>query len=258
VSSGARRPSRVPPSFPTPAPPHNPADLDPLLETWEADRKFHRCYDISWGSRDFYAGDDAHRGRFHPFTPDGGTEPLPVLYGASDFDGAVYETVFHDVPIRGSKHLAHAQLVHRLVVARVARRDLILADLTSDGLRRLGLTRGNSSSPTHAAIRRRRRGPGPSTTTPRGSTGCCGSPVSATLAARSSCLVTGSRSANSPPPPGRFRSPSAPARGWRRSAPPPTAPASPSPAAPDTRSGPSAGRSPPPPCRGTRALCPPA
>ena len=70
-----------------------------------------------------------------------------MLYGAGDVDGALIdgalsETVFHDVPIRGSKQLAHAQLVHRLVVALVARRDLILVDLTSDGLRRLGPTRG--------------------------------------------------------------------------------------------------------------------
>jgi hypothetical protein len=70
-----------------------------------------------------------------------------VLYGAGDVDGALIdgalsETVFHEVPIRGSKQLAHAQLVHRLVVALVARRDLILVDLTSDGLRRLGPTRG--------------------------------------------------------------------------------------------------------------------
>src|SRR4051794_35031607 len=53
----------------------------------------------------------------------------------------------HDVPIRGGKHLAHAQLVHRLGVALVARRDLLLdlirVELTSDGLRRLGLTRGD-------------------------------------------------------------------------------------------------------------------
>jgi hypothetical protein len=64
-------------------------------------------------------------------------------------DGALSETVCH-VPRRADprgKHLAHAQLVHRLGVALVARRDLLLdlirVELTSDGLRRLGLTRGN-------------------------------------------------------------------------------------------------------------------
>jgi hypothetical protein len=75
-----------------------------------------------------------------------------VLDGAGDLDGALIdgalsEIMCHDVPIRGGKHLAHAQLVHRLGVALVARRDLLLdlirVELTSDGLRRLGLTRGN-------------------------------------------------------------------------------------------------------------------
>jgi hypothetical protein len=66
-----------------------------------------------------------------------------MLSGAGDVDGALRETVCHDVPIRGRKQLAHAQLVYRLVVALVARRDLLLVDLTSDGLRRLGLIRGD-------------------------------------------------------------------------------------------------------------------
>src|SRR3954453_22911605 len=47
-------------------------------------------------------------------------------------DAALSEMVFHDLPIRGSKHLAHAQLVHRLGVALIARRDLLLVGLTSD------------------------------------------------------------------------------------------------------------------------------
>src|SRR3954451_17103568 len=64
------------------------------------------------------------------------------LTDAEGLNDKLRETVFHDVPIRGSKHLAHAQLVPRLVVALVARRDLLLVGLTSDGLRRLGLTRG--------------------------------------------------------------------------------------------------------------------
>lgn len=136
----ARPPSRVPAPVAVPAP-GAPDSLDPLLTTWGAGEKFHRCFDVGWGSRQFDAGDDAHRGRFHPFTPDGGTEPLPVLYSASDVDGAVFETVFHDVPIRGVKRVPHAKLLHRLVVALVPGRDLTLVDLTIEGLRRLELTR---------------------------------------------------------------------------------------------------------------------
>jgi len=64
-----------------------------------------------------------------------------VLYGASDVDGALSETVFHDVPVRGTKRVLYRKLLHRLIVALVPDRDLTLVDLTSDGLRRLGVTR---------------------------------------------------------------------------------------------------------------------
>jgi RES domain len=141
VASPARPPSRVPAPAAVPAP-GLPEDLDPLLTTWDAGERFRRCYDLNWGARDFYAGDDSHRGRFHPFVPHGGAEPLPVLYGADNFDGAVFETVFHDVPIRGIKRVPHARLLRRAVVALIPGRTLTLVDLTSDGLRRLGLARG--------------------------------------------------------------------------------------------------------------------
>jgi hypothetical protein len=117
--------------------PGAPDSLDPLLTTWAADRTFYRSYEIGWGSRDFYAGN----GRFSPFTPDGDTDPLPVLYGANDVDGCVFETVFHDVPIRGVRSVPHAKLLHRIVVGLAPTRDLTLVDLTSDGLRRLQVAR---------------------------------------------------------------------------------------------------------------------
>jgi hypothetical protein len=123
-----------------PLPPADVASLDPLLHTWPAGQQFHRCYDIDWGAREFYAGTATRRGRFHPIAPKGAQDPLPVLYGASNVDGALSETVFHDVPVRGTKHVPYAMLLHRLVVALVPRRDLTLIDLTSPGLRRLELT----------------------------------------------------------------------------------------------------------------------
>jgi hypothetical protein len=133
-----------------------------------------------------------------------------VLYGAGDvdkapIDAALSEMVFHDLPIRGSKHLAHAQLVHRLGAALVARRDLLLVDLTSDGLRRLGLTRGELIESDSRSYPQTAAWAGPCTTTGSGSTGCCGPPVNATPAGRCSCSVTGSRSANSPSAPGQVR-----------------------------------------------------
>jgi hypothetical protein len=141
VSAAVSGAAAIPPPTPIPPPPADPADLDPLLQVWPAGQRLHRCYDVNWGARQFYAGDPAHRGRFHPFTPAGSTSPVEMLYGADDLDGALSETVFHDVPVRGAKRVPHAKLVHRLVVELTALRDLLLADLTSAGLSRLGLSR---------------------------------------------------------------------------------------------------------------------
>lgn len=132
---------RIPAPVAVPEPPAEPAALEPLTAIWRAGEPLYGCYDVAWCSRDFYAGDAAHRGRFHPFTPAGSTRALSVLYGASDEVGALSETVFHDVPVRGDKRVPHAKLVHRLVVQLAATRNMTLVDLTSDGLRRLGVSR---------------------------------------------------------------------------------------------------------------------
>jgi hypothetical protein len=140
-----RRTRKVSPPVSVPPAPTTSSDivaLDPLTTTWAAGTVFYRCYDVSWGSRDFYAGDPAHRGRFHPLIPVTESTAVPVLYGASDELGALSETVFHDVPVRGTKHVPHAKLHRRLIVPLSVTRDLTLVDLTSAGLSRLGLSRG--------------------------------------------------------------------------------------------------------------------
>lgn len=116
------------------------AALDPLVTIWPAGEPIHRCFDVAWGSRDFYPSDDQHRGRFSPLIPVvAAGRALPVLYGASDEIGALSETVFHDVPVRGVKQVSYRYLRHRLLVPLASRRDLALVDLTSHGLSRLGL-----------------------------------------------------------------------------------------------------------------------
>ncbi|GGM16271.1 RES family NAD+ phosphorylase [Nakamurella endophytica] len=127
------------PSTPTVAAPILPLDL--LPGQWPAGEVIHRVYDANWGSREFYAGTVTRRGRFHPFTPDGATDPLPVLYGASDLAGALAETVFHDVPVRGLKTVTRGQLNHKIAVELIASRDLVLADLTGPGLHRIATNR---------------------------------------------------------------------------------------------------------------------
>src|SRR4051794_38470065 len=123
----------------------------------------HRCCDVHRGSTSTGAAGTSPPGTprtpaaFSPAlrivaerrrrcsTAPGDVDAAPIDTAPIDtalIDKAPSETVFHDLPVRGRKHLAHAQLVHRLGVALIARRDLLLVDLTSDGPRRLGLTRG--------------------------------------------------------------------------------------------------------------------
>src|SRR5690606_29507675 len=63
---------------------------------------------------------------------------VPYLYGGSTLDCAIFETVFHDVPIDAPDKFVDlddfAQRGHGEVVPN---RDLRLVDLTSEGLHRL-------------------------------------------------------------------------------------------------------------------------
>lgn len=147
--SGSRSVRRLPVvTIPeAPSTPASIAALDPLLTTWRAGAPIHRCFDIAWGSRDFYPGDDQHRGRFSPLVPLGAADPLLMLYGASDEIGALSETVFHEVPVRGVKQVSHRYLRHRVLVALTGLRDVTLVDLTSHGLGRLGLSRSELIEP---------------------------------------------------------------------------------------------------------------
>ena len=125
---------------PTSIPPF-PTDADPLITDWPAAGPIVRVYDPRFSPRGFWAGNSSHAGRFHPFTPAGADAALPVLYGSDSLAGAISETVFHDVPVRGTKHVALALLASRVAVSLVPARSFRLADLTGFGLRRLGATR---------------------------------------------------------------------------------------------------------------------
>lgn len=128
---------------PTPFVPLPPVvGLDPLVAVWPAGTVVYRSYNVAWGLRSFYAGDAGHRGRFHPFNPGRRRKPLPVLYASESVAGALAESIFHDVPPRGTRVVDAGKLAHQLCVPMTARRDLILADLTGAGLARIGVTRG--------------------------------------------------------------------------------------------------------------------
>jgi hypothetical protein len=107
------------------------------VTTWPAGRGIVRVYDARHRPRAFFAGTDQRRGRFNPFTAIRGGDPLRVLYGSDQLAGAISETVFHDAPVRGTKHVPLAKLRLNMAATLTTARDLVLADLTGLGLRRI-------------------------------------------------------------------------------------------------------------------------
>jgi hypothetical protein len=75
--------------------------------------------------------------RFAPIR-DAKGQVVPYLYGGSTLDCAIFETVFHDVPVDAQdKFVDQDGFANRGHGELVASRDLKLADLTSEGLHRL-------------------------------------------------------------------------------------------------------------------------
>ena len=98
-----------------------------------------RCHDGRFGATEFNRGFGA--GRFHPFVSAKGS-PVPTIYGASDFEGALSETLFHSLPVRlALRSIRRSTLRPLLVSVIAARRPLKLAQLHGFGLGRLGLRR---------------------------------------------------------------------------------------------------------------------
>jgi len=113
--------------------------LQPLLFTWERDRAFVRCHNVRFGATEFNPG--YGKGRFHPFEDAHGTL-VPTLYAAEDLEGALSETIFHNIPVRGPEKRIGRFSLHSIVASTLARdRDLTLAQLFGLGLHGLGISR---------------------------------------------------------------------------------------------------------------------
>ena len=119
-----------------------PATVTVSTMKWSLDTIIHRVH------QDHYAGDQFNPGlngnaRFSPIKDALGA-PVPTLYGGSTFACAAMETVFHDVPFApGLKTLDKRKLagqVHSQVQVMPGA-DLVLADLRSKALRKLGVAR---------------------------------------------------------------------------------------------------------------------
>ncbi len=116
--------------------------LDPLIEFWPAGQVVHVIHDAAFEPESFNPGVDAagtlrNPTRFAPIRDNAG-DVVPYLYGGSSLDCAIFETVFHNVPIDApDKFVDLDDFANRAHGRIVPQRNLQLVNLTTDGLHRL-------------------------------------------------------------------------------------------------------------------------
>ena len=116
--------------------------LDPLFDRWPAGQVIHVIHDTAFALESFNPGvDEAGQPRkptrFAPIR-DVRDEVVPYLYGGSTLDCAIFETVFHEVPIDApDKFVDFDGFASRGHGELLPSRDLKFADFTSQGLHRL-------------------------------------------------------------------------------------------------------------------------
>lgn len=118
------------PNVPKPLP-------QPLEDTWRAGRPIIRGHNSALGATEFNTSNDSRR--FRPVTSHGAI--VPTLYGADLVEGALSESVFHDVPVRRpARRIQRKALVPMIRSTLIPQRDLRLVRLHSAGLKKLGVT----------------------------------------------------------------------------------------------------------------------
>lgn len=122
-----------------PAPPDFAA-LPPLIHTWKRGELIVRVFNHTYPPNGFNPGEAGGVvGRFH-FFPGADGRSIPVLYGSDCGDGAISETVFHDVPIEGEHRVVPEVRLDALSIIRlVPEREIRLAEMLGHGLRRYQL-----------------------------------------------------------------------------------------------------------------------
>lgn len=123
------------PHIPTP-----PRQLDLACVSLPAESLLHRIHDIQHTASQFNPG---HQGnaRFSPIRSLS-DNLVPTLYAGNSQACALMETVFHDVPhAPGFKNLDHARLRGLRHSILQLQHPLLLADLRSVALRKLGISR---------------------------------------------------------------------------------------------------------------------
>ncbi len=85
--------------------PGPPVDFDLKLTGSASGTRLYRVHPAHFQGGEFNPNREAtRRGRFHPFT-DAQGQAVPTLYAADAIDGALSETVFHNVPGSGGRIL---------------------------------------------------------------------------------------------------------------------------------------------------------
>lgn len=109
--------------------------------TWRKGLVIHRIHLDLHHAAEFNPGAKGNA-RFSPIKDAAGAS-VPTLYGGVTFECAAMETVFHDVPFAaGLKTYDKAKLIGQVSSKVIPKRDLLLADLSSTALRKLGVQRG--------------------------------------------------------------------------------------------------------------------
>ena len=135
--SASSPPAVTAPPDTTPPP---PATLDVSTMTWPRDTPLHRVHLEQYAGNEFNPGVKGNA-RFSPIR-NARDEPIPTLYGGDTFECAAMETVFHDVPFApGLKSYDKAKLNDQVHSQITPGDDLVLADLRSKALRKLGVQR---------------------------------------------------------------------------------------------------------------------
>jgi RES domain len=103
-----------------------------------------RIHSAKYRAAEFHPGGTGNA-RFSPIYRVNGSS-IPTLYGASTFDGALMESVFRAVPTPPAHYILDFATLRdeQLVVSRIRPRGTLkLIDLSTKGLKRLGLTRAD-------------------------------------------------------------------------------------------------------------------
>lgn len=112
---------------------------EPRVHEWPARLPIVRCHKAKWGATEF--NPETTPARFRPVRGPHGV--VPTIYGADRNEGALSESVFHDVPVRGpGRRIQRKKLIHTILSTIVPTRALRLVELHGAGLHRLGVTHG--------------------------------------------------------------------------------------------------------------------